>query len=211
MSDGSRFDEDYFLRGKELGISGYTQYRWLPDLTIPMACAMVSHLKVDNDDTILDFGCARGYLVKALREMGYDAWGYDISQWALENADEAVKNRFLICNDSTLYADSFDWVIAKDVLEHVEELQKTIDEIMNIARKGVFVVVPLSLFDNQPYIVADYEKDVTHIHRLCLSSWAKMFMRPGWSVEGRYMIRGVKQNYQTWEWGNGFITARRLE
>ncbi len=215
MSDGQQFNEDYFLRGKELGISGYTDYRWMPELTIPMVVAMVSHLKVDHDDTILDFGCARGYIVRALREMGYNAWGYDISQWALENADDNVKKRFLICNESTLYSESFDWVIAKDVLEHISKIDVVVHELMEVARKGVFVVVPLANHLTPPhatlgYDVPEYEKDITHIHRRPLHWWVERFCRPGWSVEARYRVRGVKDNYSQYSTGNGFIVARRI-
>jgi len=142
MSDGSEFNEDYFLRGKELGISGYENYRWLPDLTIPMAARIVCHLDIKKTHTVLDFGCARGYTVKAMRRLGYEAWGYDVSQWALANADESVK-QYLIANESALFKKSFDWVIAKDVLEHVENVKCAIIALMEMAKVGVFVVVPL--------------------------------------------------------------------
>ncbi len=204
------YDADYFLRGKETGKSLYSDYRWLPDLTIPMVCAMVRHLGMGPSDSVLDFGCARGYTVRAFREMGYNAWGYDVSQWAMENADETVKE-YLVSNYSTLFADSFDWVIAKDVLEHVPQVADTIADLMCMARKGVFAVVPLSAVDGGRYVVRCYEKDVTHIHRLTLRTWAGHFMRPGWSVTLSYRVDGVKDNYARFETGNGFITARRIE
>lgn len=202
------YDADYFLRGRETGKSLYSDYRWLPDLTIPMVEAIISHCGIDKSDHILDFGCARGYIVRAFYELGYDAWGYDISEWALANCDSKVSKR--LRSDELVTCDDYEWVIAKDVLEHVVNVQTTIDDLMDIATIGVFAVVPLSMFDGQPYIVSDYELDVTHIHRLTLASWARMFMRPGWVVTGSYMVPGVKANYQTWDWGNGFLVAKRL-
>lgn len=208
--EADQYDADYFLRGKATGKSLYEDYRWLPNLTRRMVAAMVSYLDIKPEHVILDFGCARGYTVRAFREMGYNAWGHDISEWALANAD-VIAQDYLVVNATTLLAYSFDWVIAKDVLEHVPQVADTINNLLDIARVGIFAVVPLSLFDGSPYVVSDYEKDITHIHRLCLSSWAKMFMRPGWTVTGAYMVPGVKANYQTWEWGNGFLTARRIK
>ena len=73
VTSGEVYDADYFLRGKQTGRSLYENYRWLPDLTIPMVAAMIRHLGIKPDDKILDFGCARGYVVKAFREMGYRA------------------------------------------------------------------------------------------------------------------------------------------
>ena len=208
MSNGDKYDADYFLRGRQTGKSLYEDYRWLPDLTRPMAARIVSHCGINPDDTILDFGCARGYVVRALRELGYNAWGYDTSRWALENADETVKE-YLIANDSTLWAGSFDWVIAKDVLEHITEITYTVDVITGTARKGIFTVVPLS-HNGRQYDVLEYEKDVTHVYRRPLQWWVGQFHRPGWSVEGRYRVNGVKDNYSDYPTGNGFITARRI-
>jgi SAM-dependent methyltransferase len=203
----SQFDEDYFLRGKETGVSLYEDYRWLGHLTVPMVLSMVEHLDISRNDTILDFGCARGYSVRAFRELGYEAYGVDISEWAILNADE-VSRPFVSCTDKI--PPLMDWIIAKDVLEHIYAVADLITELMEAAKIGVFAVVPLAPFDHQPYAVADYEKDVTHIHRLSLATWARLFMRPGWTVEASYRVRGVKDNYNGWDNGNGFITARRL-
>lgn len=210
---GNVFDEDYFLRGVETGKSLYRDYRWLERLTVPMARSIVDFLHVDYRDKLLDFGCARGYVVKALRQLGYDARGVDISEWAIRNGDEETKPYLqYIAECPPLLSQEFDWVIAKDVLEHVLQVNETIGVLMAAARRGLFVVVPLSPEDNTPYVVPAYEKDVTHVHRLTLASWVRAFTRPGWSVEARYRVRGVKGNYYTPEWamGNGFLTVRRL-
>lgn len=201
---GEQYDADYFLRGKQTGKSLYENYRWMPELTIPMCQRIVEHCGIERDDTILDFGCARGYVVRALRRMGYYAWGCDTSKWAIDNCDPIVR-KYL---DMGITA-AFDWIIAKDVLEHVVDLADTIDAIMRNARIGVFVVVPLG-YGEDGYVVPDYERDVTHIHKLTLATWVGKFLRPGWSVEGRYRVPGVKDNYAQYPTGNGFITARRL-
>lgn len=207
------YDADYFLRGKELGISGYTDYRWMPDLTIPMAQVIIDHCGIDKKDKILDFGCARGYVVKAFRRLGHEAYGVDVSQWAVENGDEEIKQHLVHAPDGSLPDTRFDWVIAKDVLEHIPYVSYVITRLMNAASKGVFAVVPLSHFDNSKYVVDEYEKDVTHIQRKTIGTWIEMFMRHGWSVEASFRIAGIKDNYYKpgWEQANGFITARRIK
>lgn len=204
--DSSVYDEDYFMRGLQSRKSLYENYRWLPDLTIPMVKAMIAHLGIGTEDSLLDFGCARGYVVRAFRQLGYNAWGYDISRWALENADPEARE-YLIVNDSTLFANGFDWVIAKDVLEHIDKISTTIDELKCIASKGIFAVVPLAYGDT--YDVPEYEMDMTHIHRQPLQWWVGLFHQAGWSVEGRYRVKGIKDNYSRHQRGNGFIVARR--
>lgn len=206
-----QYDADYYLRGKETGKSLYENYRWMPDLTIPMVSRIISHCGIQPEHMVLDFGCARGYTVKAFRQMGYHAWGYDISEWAIRNADEATKPYLnWIDNSPPMLSGEFDWIIAKDVLEHIPDVAGTIDNMMFHAAIGVFVVVPLSITDGGTYLVPEYEKDVTHIHRLTLATWASMFTRHGWSITLAYRVPGVKDNYADYERGNGFITARRL-
>jgi SAM-dependent methyltransferase len=202
------YGEDYYLRGKQVGLSLYENYRWLPDLTIPMARAMVRHLGIMPHQSVLDFGCARGYLVRALRECGRLAYGYDPSTWAIENADPEI--RTYVTNCKSILETSFDWIIAKDVLEHVPDVAAVIDELFSKVIAGMLVVVPLSATDGLGYVVPEYEADATHIHRLTLSSWVRLFARPGWAVTSQYAIRGIKDNYAHFPRGNGFITVRRL-
>lgn len=203
---GEQFNEDYFLRGKETGKSLYEDYRWLPDLTIPMVCAMIRHLGIQPTDTVLDYGCARGYVVRAFRELGYNAWGYDVSRWAVENCDEVVRPYL----SNVGFSGRYDWVIAKDVLEHVEDANRAIASIKEVVGKGIFAVVPLASRCGT-YDVPEYELDVTHIHRQPLWWWVQELCAPGWSVEARYRCKGVKDNYAHYPRGNGFITARRIE
>ena len=213
MSD--QYDADYFLRGKQSGKSLYEDYRWLPNLTIPMAERIVAHCGIHPVDRVLDFGCARGYLVKALRELGYAAYGFDISKWAIDNSDPSVSYYLTRLPEIAFDKEQYGWIIAKDVLEHVQYVEYAIQRLMAHASVGVFAVVPLSKFDNNGrgyYVIEEYEKDVTHCQRWTLQKWAGMFLSPGWRVEASYRVPGIKDNYYKpgWEYGNGFITARRI-
>ena len=212
MNPESVYDGDYFLRGKETGKSLYENYRWLPELTIPMAQRIVKHCGIKAGHRVLDLGCARGYLVKALRHLGVDAHGIDISEWAIENADPETKPYLSLGIIAEVFQkEEFDWVIAKDVLEHIHFVDFAVKDMMCAASVGVFAVVPLSKYDKGRYVIEDYEKDVTHCQRWSLPTWASLFISPRWSVEVAYRVRGVKDNYSQYPMGNGFITARRLE
>ena len=208
INSGARYDADYFLRGKQTGKSLYEDYRWLPNLTIPMCQAVTNYLGIKKTQTVLDFGCARGYMVKALRLLGFDAYGQDVSEWAIGNCDADVKQHLKLKDKLT---HEFDWIIAKDVLEHVQDADAMVTEMRAHARAGIFVVVPLSSQDGQPYVLTDYELDVTHIHRLTLASWVRMFLHRGWDVKATYRVPGIKDNHYVtaWEPGDGFIVATR--
>lgn len=204
------YDADYFLRGKETGKSLYTNYSWLPDLTLPMARRIVEILGIRKDHKVLDYGCSRGYLVKALRELGYNAYGCDTSEWAIENCDSDVRG---YVTGSSLYYAPFDWVIAKDVLEHIHGVEGSIKSIGWMC-DGIFAVVPLSDDKCERYVIPDYEKDVTHVVRWPLVAWLEAFrasLGRDWIVFGSHRIEGIKDNWYKpgWELGNGFIVARR--
>jgi len=214
--DSEIFNEDYFLRGKQTGKSLYENYRYIPELSIPMVQAIVSHLGIIRDDTILDFGCALGFVVKAFRAMKYRAFGVDVSRWAIDNCDPEVREFIQLAP----WVPRVDWIIAKDVLEHIEIVDSVIKELMANARKGVLAVVPLANREGGKYAVVAYERDVTHIHRLTLGTWSNKFIAPGWTVTSAFRVKGIKDNYfdghmepaymPDWDIGNGFVTARRI-
>lgn len=207
-----KYDEEYFLRGKESGKSLYENYRWLPELTKPMSERIADHLGIELADKILDFGCSRGYMVKALTELGYDASGIDISEWAISNCDESVKGKV---SQGSVPVLNYDWIIAKDVLEHltIVDLGNVLHHFSNRAKKGVFLVVPLSSAINHRYVVPEYEKDITHVIRWPLWRWTTEIHNifdESWEICSRHLLDGVKDNYASWARGNGFITIRKI-
>ena len=199
------YDEDYFERGVELGISGYSNYRWIPELTIPLCARMVEYLFISDEEKLLDFGCAKGFLVKAFRLLHKQCWGFDISNYAVEKSPSDVREYVSTCiNDfSSLYP--FDWIIVKDVFEHISyrEIDSVLQDLSSITKK-LFCVSPLGHGGN--YMVPVYEIDKTHIIREGLEWWVAKFEDNGFKVKkAEYNMKYIKQNYEKWEKGNGFF------
>jgi len=76
----------------------------------------------DKPIRILEVGCGYGYLVYALRQLGYEAFGIDISKTAV---DQALENfgPWYINGDATapLQVQPFDLIIATEVIEHITD------------------------------------------------------------------------------------------
>lgn len=187
------FPAEYYLRGRSLGLSCYENYSWHPEMTVPAAIAVLAHLRPSSEDTVLDFGCARGYLVRVLRSWGYDAWGVDVSSWAVgEGADPDAKPYL----STEFQLDCYDWLVAKDVLEHVPDLPALRFMLRPRVLRGALVVVPLAQHDGGAYIEPDEEKDVTHCVRLTQSSW-RAFLEstwPRWDWMVTSHIHGIKDH-----------------
>jgi SAM-dependent methyltransferase len=200
------YDKEYYEHGIESGKSCYSNYRWIPELTIPMCSRIVEHLGIGLEDTVLDFGCAKGFSVHALRLLGRQCWGYDISEYAVSLAPSESKD-FVFSDLSCFDKQLFDWIIAKDVLEHVT--YEDIDDVLSWIKsktENVFVVVPLG--DGEVYNVPAYELDKTHIIRENLNWWEKKIKDSGFlEVSCSYLIPGLKDNWSHFEQGNGFFVG----
>ncbi len=212
-----KFDEDYYERGIEKGISCFENYRWLPELTIPAAMACVDYLGIERGDTVLDFGCAKGYYVKALRMLGRTAWGCDASRYAQGKCDASVKPFVKLCTEENPFpfTRSFDFIIAKDVLEHMTE-QQVLDFLGHAKDNGagiLFVVVPLATLEGR-YIIPEDEKDVTHIIRKTQYQWEYLLtgMTLWELVDFSFKVPGLKEHQTSrYEGGVGFFTLQPKE
>ncbi len=86
----------YFDGPREYGYGGYRyDGRW-----VPIAEDMVKHFDLRPGDRVLDVGCAKGFLVKDFMKAcpGLEAFGLDISRYALMNCEPEVVGRLHLGN-----------------------------------------------------------------------------------------------------------------
>jgi ubiquinone/menaquinone biosynthesis C-methylase UbiE len=112
---------------------------------------------------LLDVGCGEGHYVRDAIEEGIDAYGIDISSYALENALDTVKERISFGSITQIpFADyEFDVMTAFDVIEHIhpKDTLKAVAEIRRVLKPGGIVIMttPSSSF-------GDWVSDLTHIN-----------------------------------------------
>jgi ubiquinone/menaquinone biosynthesis C-methylase UbiE len=83
------YGQMYFDGPREYGYGGYRyDGRWKP-----VANDIVEHFGLEPGDRVLDVGCAKGFLVKDLLAIGIDAYGVDISRYALTHCEPEVVGR----------------------------------------------------------------------------------------------------------------------
>ena len=196
-----QFTKDYYEDGVRKHISGYEDYKWMPTRSIPEALDIQSNFEFK---TCVDYGCAKGFLVNALRIVGCDAWGEDISEYAVENCHPNVRDYVSLPNDKT-----YDLLICKDVLEHVE-----VEDIPSVLQKfkkkskQFFFVIPLG--DDDRFRIREYEVDITHVTKKDEEWWIKMFESQGMElVKFSYSLGSIKEKWiEPYPHGNGFFILR---
>ena len=201
MTTSHKFDEDYYENGVEKGISGYTNYSYMPTRSYEEA---ITIKELWGSGKILDFGCAKGYLVHALNQLGFDAYGYDISDYAINNCHPSVVKRVGI----TPPPFTVDYVVAKDVMEHVpeEEVPIVLKTIRGLCKEALFVI-PLG--DNNKFRIREYEIDVTHVTKKDEDWWINKLQEAGFKLKDfKYKLGSIKKKWKGYEHGNGFFLVK---
>lgn len=110
-----------------------------------------------NPQTVLDAGCSMGYLVEALRKRGVQAYGVDVSEYAIAHVDDDIKPYCLVHLITEKLPDSllktFDLVVTIEVLEHLqpEDGAKVIKNLCSLSDTVIFTSTPHD-FDNITHV-----------------------------------------------------------
>ena len=197
------FDEKYYEDGINNHISGYENYRWMPERTIREATSIIDKI---NFETVLDFGCAKGFMVYAMRLLGKEAYGVDISDYAVKAGMPEVKDYLSIINSVDDIKGNYDLIMAKDVLEHVPyDVLPSILKAFRIRCRNILVAVPLG--DKKKFRIRQYEMDITHVIRGPEEFWLKALGEAGFKIKFfDYQMGHLKGNWtKTHQFGNAFI------
>lgn len=138
------YDARYFDAAKDpLRESGYAEaYSYSEDFRgVASLCR-----DLFRASRVLDVGCAKGFQVAALQEAGMEAWGIDISEYAVRSAPPRVASRLKVggCGDIDFPDGFFDLVLAMEVLEHVPptEIEEAVEELHRVTSRWVWVTIP---------------------------------------------------------------------
>lgn len=119
--------------------------------------------------SVLDAGCAMGYLVESLRERGVEAYGVDISEYAIENAPEGTRPYCRVGSVAEPFDRQYDLIVSIEVLEHMPKGEAE-EAVANFCRHADDV-----LFSSTPN---DY-REPTHFNVQPLEYWSELYARHG--------------------------------
>lgn len=119
--------------------------------------------------TVLDAGCAMGFLVESLRDRGVDAYGIDVSEHAISQVREDIRPYCRVGSITEPLPRRYDLVTCIEVMEHLPapEAEKA---IQNLAASADAI-----LFSSSP----DDPAEPTHFNARPPEEWAEAFARHG--------------------------------
>jgi protein-L-isoaspartate(D-aspartate) O-methyltransferase len=135
---------DYWDGDRRINYGGY---RYMPGRWAPVGRAMIDHYGIKPGDKVLDIGCGKGYQLYELTQLltGVNVCGIDISEYAIENAKEEIKDRLQVGTATSLpWPDNtFDFVFSLNTLHnlHNYDLDKSLREIERVGKKNKYICV----------------------------------------------------------------------
>lgn len=128
--------------------------------------------------TVLEFGCAKGFLIETLRDLGIDAEGVDISEYAISQVREDIKPYCRVGSILEPFPSSryYDLVICIEVLEHLTK-EEGIIAIRNITQYSDVI-----LFSSTP----DDFDEPTHLNVQPREYWVDLFEQSGFVPDRNY-------------------------
>jgi SAM-dependent methyltransferase len=91
---------------------------------------------------ILDVGCGIGTYVKRFREFTPHVYGIDVSVKRLQEGARAVPNLLAAKGERLPFREtSFDVLVFNEVIEHVEDDRKTIEDALRVLQPGGHIVI----------------------------------------------------------------------
>jgi SAM-dependent methyltransferase len=160
---GLEFGEYYYAH--DCGIPYERSEHWLAFFD-NIAERIVSEL---GPTSVLDAGCALGMLVESLRKLGVEAYGMDVSEYAIDNADPSVREHVWVATLVEPLPRRYDLITCIEVIEHLPAAEAD-QAIANLCAASDRVLLSSSPFDyGEP----------THVNVRQPEDWAVSFAKHG--------------------------------
>lgn len=124
----------------------------------------------------LDVGCAKGFFVEALRDRGIEAYGFDISDYAVSQVREDIRPYCRTYSAVLPIQERYDLITCIEVLEHLDNTDIPA-AVMHMCESSDDI-----LFSSTPF---DYEEE-SHVSVHPPGFWAQQFAYNGFYHDVQY-------------------------
>ncbi len=171
-----RFDKEFFDGSRDTGYGGYRDDgRWAA-----VALRMKEHYKLNSGSRVMDIGCAKGFLVKEFLGVGLDAYGIDVSGYALANCPDKVGVRLYHRDATDIPLRKYALIVSINTLHNLErqELVETLRTIQHVA-KHAYITVDAFSNDEEEKRMRDWNLTARTI--LHVDEWLVLFAQAGYT------------------------------
>ena len=138
---------------------------------------------IPKNKTILDVGCSHGYAVEDLQKKGYDTYGIDIAEKAIEYSIQRGLINCKCCSADNIDFDDniFDVILSTDTLEHIpiDNIDKVINEFNRVTNEKAIIFIKVAtvpeLNRSWDHIINDYAYSGLHLTTENLKFWRSKF------------------------------------
>jgi SAM-dependent methyltransferase len=207
MTYDTPYTEGYFERGEG---SNYTNYGddpgWAP--TVRVIC------EYERPETLTELGCAKGYFVQHCLEVGIDAEGMDISEYAVNAGPDDTRPCLWLLDATTdplPWADGrVDMVCSWEFLEHLggDGLRFALAEADRVLRPGGLAVHRIGIAGVTP--PGHIDADTTHADGTGEGRewWEALFAGMGYTHEPE-LERLLRDEFADRDWTLRFFAWRK--
>lgn len=172
--------------------TGYGGFNYLPRFWQPVVPTFVDHWSLTSQSSVLDVGCAKGFMLYDLSQAlpGITIAGIDISDYAIEHAKPEVRDCVMVADARELPFDddSFDVVISINTVHNLDlaECRKALQEIERVSRLGAFVTVDAYRNEAERGRMMDWNLTAKTI--MSTDEWVDFFAESGYTGDYYWFI-----------------------
>ncbi len=184
-----QFGKDFFDGDRKYGYGGfsYNSRFWQP--VVP---AFQKYYGLTAQSSILDVGCAKGFMLHDFRQIisGIQVCGIDVSSYAINNAVEEIKPFVRVGNAKALpFADkSFDLVISINTIHNLSlpECEQALREIERVSCGHSFITVDAFRTPEEKKRMDAW--NLTAQTYMSTDQWVKLFQKNGYTGDYFWFI-----------------------
>lgn len=173
-------------------LTGYGGYNYHPRFWQETVKRFKEHYNLSESASILDVGCAKGFMLHDFKELMPEAniAGIDVSQYAIDHALPSVRQYLQVGNAKKLpYPDkSFDLVICINTVHNLplEECKQALREIERVSRGKSFVTMDAWRNDAERERLLKW--NLTALTYMHVEEWQRLFKEIGYTGDYYWFI-----------------------
>ena len=184
-----KFGKEFFDGDRSHGYGGFS---YNPKFWSPVVPTLKKYFSLSSNTSLLDVGCAKGFMLNDIAKAieGISLKGIDISEYAIANSIEGMRQDLVVANAKDLPFDdnSFDVVISINTVHNLEkdDLTLALQEIERVSKDKSFITV--DAYNSEDEKERMYAWNLTAKTIMSVDEWVSFFNDVGYTGDYYWFI-----------------------